>query len=190
MTRMWMVWSVILGLALVLVACGPKPAPTTPDDMAVETTPEPPKEVEPPPAPPTTEDQQESPWWENKDLVELNDEAARRGFHPNVYFELDQSNLTAEAREKLEDNARFLKENPELNATVEGHCDERGTVDYNLALGERRANSAVDYMGSLGVNRDRFRTISYGEERPVCTQGTESCWARNRRAYFVLGFGG
>lgn len=186
MTRMWMLWTVILGLSLALVACGPKPTPTTPDDMTVETPPEPAEEVPPPPAPPV-DDVVETPWWENADLRELNAEAERRGFHPNVYFEFDQSSLTDDARQKLSDNARFLKENPALMATIEGHCDERGTNEYNLALGERRANSAMDYMVSLNVGADRFRTISYGEERPVCTESTESCWARNRRAYFVLG---
>ena len=71
-------------------------------------------------------------------------------------------------------------------ATIEGHCDERGTNEYNLALGERRANAAQSYLVSLGVGQARLRTLSYGEERPVCTESTEGCWQRNRRAHFVI----
>ena len=70
--------------------------------------------------------------------------------------------------------------------TIEGHADERGTNEYNLALGERRANAVSDYLGSLGVAGDRLRTISYGEERPVCTESDESCWSQNRRAHMVI----
>ncbi|MCB1058513.1 MAG: hypothetical protein KDD11_23665, partial [Acidobacteria bacterium] len=99
MTRTWMVWSAVLTLCLTVVACGPKPAPTTPDDMTVETAP-PPAEVTPPPAPPTTQDEREVPWWENQDLAQLNDEAVRRGFYADVYFEFDQSDLTEDARQK------------------------------------------------------------------------------------------
>ncbi len=188
MSRMLMVPGiVVLGLTTILAGCGPKKGPTTPDDMEMVTKPaEPVEEVAPPPAPPTQEDVAEVPWWENKGAVELNEEAARRGFHANVFFQLDQSNLSDEARSHLADNARFLKENPNLQATLEGHCDERGTTEYNLALGDRRANTARDYISSLGVSSNRMRTISYGEERPACTQSTEGCWARNRRTHFVL----
>lgn len=188
MSRKWVALSIVGLIAIsTLVACGPKQAPTTPDEVETTTAP-PPEPVAPPPAPPVTEDAVETPWWENKDLRELNEEAARRGFHSNVYFNFDESDLLPEARQKLEENARFLKENPELKATVEGHCDERGTNEYNLALGDRRANNAKDFVVGVGVGAERLKTISYGEERPVCTESTESCWARNRRAYFVLSF--
>ena len=83
-------------------------------------------------------------------------------------------------------NAEALKRFDFLRVTVEGHCDERGTVEYNLALGERRAKAAYDYLVSLGVPADRLKTVSYGKEVPVCTQSTEDCWQRNRRAHFTV----
>jgi peptidoglycan-associated lipoprotein len=178
----------ILILTLTFVGCGPKPQPTPPPPPVVEETPPPPPRVEPPPTPPVEEDPVEKPWHENLDLKALNDEAVERGFQPNVYFEFDQSDLTEETRQRLTTNARFLKENPSLKVTLEGHCDERGTTDYNLALGDRRANATKDYLSSLGVTDSRQRTISYGEERPVCTESNEACWQRNRRTYLVLGF--
>lgn len=187
MIRTWAILTIAGLLAVSLLAsCGPKPKPTTPDEVEVATKPAPAETVAPPVAPPTEADVVETPWWENKDLVALNEEAARRGFAADIYFEFDLSDLRPEARQKLDGNARFLKENPSLRATVEGHCDERGTNEYNLALGERRAVTATDYLSSQGVAASRFKTISYGEERPVCTESTESCWARNRRAHFVL----
>jgi peptidoglycan-associated lipoprotein len=79
-----------------------------------------------------------------------------------------------------------MKENPGYLFTIEGHCDERGTNEYNLALGQRRATAAKDYVVSLGVAADLLRTISYGEERPFCRQSDESCWQQNRRAHFVV----
>jgi peptidoglycan-associated lipoprotein len=188
MSRFWMVSLVILVLALTVVACGPKPQPTPPPPPVIEETPPPPPKVEPPPAPSTDQDKQEKPWYTDLSVKALNDQAVSRGFYPNIYFDLDKSDLREDAREKLAANARFLRENAELKATVEGHCDERGTEDYNLALGDRRANTARDYLTSLDVSGSRMRTISYGEERPVCTESTEGCWQRNRRAYFVLGF--
>ncbi len=187
MSRMWMALGfVTLTLGLVTTACGPKEAPTTPAEIEVKETPPPAEPVPPPVAPPTDNDVQETPWWKNKTLVELNNEAERLGFSRSVYFELDQSDLTDEATQKLAANARFLKEHPELQVTIEGHCDERGTNEYNLALGDRRAHAAGDYLTSLGVSSRREKTISYGEERPVCTESTTACWARNRRAFFIL----
>ncbi len=177
----------LLTLTLFSMGCRPKPTPTTPDEVAVVNTPAPaPERVQPPPAPPTDTDVAESPWWQNKSLVELNDEAARRGFYREVYFEFDKADLTDDSRQRLAANARFLKENAKLQATIEGHCDERGTFDYNIALGDRRANTAKDYVSSLGVDGSRQKTISYGEEKPVCTGTDESCWGKNRRAVFIL----
>ncbi len=79
-----------------------------------------------------------------------------------------------------------MRAHPNFRFLVEGHCDERGTNEYNLALGERRANAATGYLASLGIDGMRMRTVSYGEERPVCTESNESCWQRNRRARFVI----
>ncbi len=103
----------------------------------------------------------------------------------NVYFEFDRYDLTSEALQTLADNARVLKAHPEARVVVEGHCDERGTVEYNLALGDKRAKAARDYMISLGVNAAQILTISYGKERPLDPSETENAWAKNRRAEFA-----
>ena len=107
------------------------------------------------------------------------------GVLKDAYFAYDSSELDGPARDVLAANAEWLKENPRARTEVEGHCDERGTVEYNLALGARRAKAAKDYLVSLGVSAGRLSTISYGEELPVCREATESCYARNRRAHFV-----
>ena len=116
----------------------------------------------------------------------VNQELLRRGFLPDIYFDFDASALSAEARQRLFTDAGLLKGAPALKLTVEGHCDERGTSEYNLALGERRAHTVQEYLGSLGVDPSRLRTISYGLDRPVCTEHEESCWAKNRRAHLVV----
>jgi peptidoglycan-associated lipoprotein len=104
----------------------------------------------------------------------------------DVYFDFDSHSLTAEARETLRANANWLKSNPAARAEIEGHSDERGTNEYNLALGAKRAQTAKDFLATLGVGADRLSTISYGEEIPACKEATESCWQRNRRARFVV----
>jgi peptidoglycan-associated lipoprotein len=104
----------------------------------------------------------------------------------HIYFDFDKSELKAPARAILENKAAWLREHGEYKVRVEGHCDERGTNEYNLALGERRANSAYKYLNALGVSQGRVTTISYGEERPVCTEHNEGCWAKNRRDEFKL----
>jgi peptidoglycan-associated lipoprotein len=120
------------------------------------------------------------------DLQVVNDELRRRGFAADVYFQYDEATLSDETRDRLSKNADLLKGAPQLVLIIEGHADERGTNEYNLALGERRANAAKDYLTSLGVADGRLRTLSYGEERPVCTESEESCWAQNRRAHMVV----
>ena len=103
----------------------------------------------------------------------------------DIYFDFDQHNLSSEAKSTLEANARELKRMSDAGVTIEGHCDERGTKAYNLALGEKRANAAKDYLVTLGVTASRINTISYGKERPFDTGTGESAWAKNRRAHFV-----
>ncbi len=103
-----------------------------------------------------------------------------------VFFAFDKYSLQSEARSTLEKQAIWLKKYPQLSITVEGHADERGTREYNLALGERRANSAKDYLVALGVPASRIRTISYGKERPVALGSNEAAWAQNRRAVTVV----
>ena len=104
----------------------------------------------------------------------------------NIHFAFDSYNLSEPAQQVLSRLAEYLRTNPDITVTIEGHCDDRGTDDYNLALGERRAESARVFLGNLGVGNQRLNTISYGEERPVVTGQNESAWARNRRAQFVI----
>jgi peptidoglycan-associated lipoprotein len=94
--------------------------------------------------------------------------------------------LEGEARETLKANADWLKKNPAARVEIEGHCDERGTNEYNLALGAKRAQAAKDYLVTLGIATERLSTISYGEEIPVCREQNESCWQQNRRDRFVI----
>jgi peptidoglycan-associated lipoprotein len=102
-----------------------------------------------------------------------------------IYFDFDRYNLRDDAKADLKKNVDVMKQDQNLRITVEGHCDERGTVEYNLALGERRAKSARDYMVSMGVSADRVSTISYGKERPATFGHDEDAWAKNRRDEFV-----
>ncbi len=103
-----------------------------------------------------------------------------------VYFDFDKYDLKDEARETLAKNAQLLKDNPGLVLRLEGNCDERGSNEYNLALGERRANSAKKYLVYLGISPDRLETISYGEEKPLCREHNEDCWWKNRRVDSVI----
>jgi peptidoglycan-associated lipoprotein len=103
----------------------------------------------------------------------------------DVHFAFDSYELDEQARQTLRDSAEWLKDNPKTRVEIEGHCDERGTVEYNLALGAKRAKAAKDYLSALGVSADRMSTISYGEELPLCSEHTEACWAENRRCHFV-----
>jgi peptidoglycan-associated lipoprotein len=114
------------------------------------------------------------------------EEIEKSGLLKEVFFEFDKADIREQDRETLSQNAAALKKFDFLRITVEGHCDERGTVEYNLALGERRAKAASDYLVSLGVTADRLKTVSYGKEVPVCTQSSEECWLKNRRAHFTV----
>lgn len=107
-------------------------------------------------------------------------------FSEKIYFEYDRSDLSVEAREILKKIAAALSENPSYSIDIAGHCDERGTIEYNLALGERRARSAKKFLMALGISGDNISTVSYGEERPVDPQSTEEAWAKNRRDEFTL----
>jgi peptidoglycan-associated lipoprotein len=102
-----------------------------------------------------------------------------------IHFDFDRAELSSEAREILGKVAGQLKATPRKTLTIEGHCDERGTNEYNLALGQLRADAAARYLQTLGIDKKRIKTISYGEERPICTESTEACWHRNRNATFV-----
>ena len=104
----------------------------------------------------------------------------------DVYFDFDKSNLKPAAQENLLQKADWLRENSDVTVTIEGHCDERGTNEYNLALGDRRAESIKAFLVNLGISASRLTTISYGEERPVCFESDEECWAKNRRGHFTI----
>jgi peptidoglycan-associated lipoprotein len=104
----------------------------------------------------------------------------------DVYYDLDKADIRADARGALAKTAEFLRQNGQVKISVEGHCDERGSTEYNLALGDRRAQAAKQFLVSLGVSADRIETVSWGKERPFCTASSEDCWQQNRRAHFVL----
>ncbi len=174
---------VVAALALVsaLPACHHKPpaAPPPPPPAAPETpppAPAPPPKVEAPP--------QVDEYARLKSMSA--DEIDKMGLLADIHFEYDKADIREADRATLTKNADVLKKFDFLRITVEGHCDERGTVEYNLALGERRAKAAYDYLVSLGVPADRLKTVSYGKEVPVCTDSNEACWQRNRRAKFTV----
>jgi peptidoglycan-associated lipoprotein len=104
----------------------------------------------------------------------------------DIHFDFDQSTLRTEDQEVLKRNADWLKKNSSVSIEIEGHCDERGTIEYNLALGDRRARSAKDFLVNLGVSSTRMRTISYGKEMPLDPGHTEAAWAKNRRDHFTI----
>ena len=153
-----------------LTATGPGGTLNKPALVTV-TAPPPP----PPPAPKVTES--------------LPDRLAREV--KDAFFDYDKSDIRDDARSALTQDAdalkRILGEFPNAVITVEGHCDERGSAEYNLGLGDRRATAAKDFLVQLGVPADKLKTISYGKERPVCTESNEDCWQRNRRAHFTAG---
>jgi len=135
----------------------------------------------PPPPPPPTITPRSTGTLEGRVNSELQD----------AYFDYDKSDIRGDARDALTRDAAALKsilgDFPNASIVLEGHCDERGSAEYNLGLGDRRASAAKDFLVQLGVPGDRIRTISYGKERPVCTDSTEECWQKNRRAHFSPG---
>ena len=103
----------------------------------------------------------------------------------DIYFEYDKSDIRADQQGSLQSDISFLRQHPNISFTIEGHCDERGSTEYNLALGDSRANSVRNALVQAGVAADHIKTISYGKERPFCTESTEACWQQNRRGHFV-----
>jgi len=157
-----------------LTATGPGGTITASATLAVASPP-PPAQEAPPPAPAPRQTIEERVSSETQD----------------AYFDYDKSDVRSDARDALTKDAAALKsilaDFPNAVITVEGHCDERGSAEYNIGLGDRRASSAKDFLVSLGVPGDKLKTVSYGKERPQCTESTESCWQRNRRAHLSVG---
>lgn len=122
----------------------------------------------------------------SEDLTEANRVARERGWIQDAFFEFDASTLDADAQEALRQSSVWLRRNPGYRLRIEGHCDERGTEQYNLALADRRADSAASYLVTLGVDRAMIESVSYGEERPFEEGSNETAWAQNRRAHLVL----
>ena len=117
---------------------------------------------------------------ENKSLSELFEQNVK-----DAFFDFNKSDVRADARDNLAKTAEFLRSYPQIRVTIEGHCDERGSTEYNIGLGERRAQAAKNYLISLGISATRMDTVSWGKERPFCSEHDESCWQQNRRAHFV-----
>jgi peptidoglycan-associated lipoprotein len=178
----------VLMMVLVVGACGkkkspvvrPMPAPPPPAVTPAPPPPTPPQPVTEPPIVPPEPVVEASV--DAKPLDELNKE----GLLKPVFFDLDAAELSPDAQQTLNQDAALLKEHSTWAITIEGHCDERGTAEYNLALGERRAVAARTYLVSLGIAADRLHTVSYGKEFPFDPGHAESAWSKNRRAHFVI----
>jgi peptidoglycan-associated lipoprotein len=184
-------------LAVVLMVITPACKTTkknVPPPVVPETAP---PMVEPPPPPPTEEvkpreDFVKEPAVEEEvvptDIESLNKWAQQKGYIHDAFFNFDESTLDGDAQAALSGSATWLKgkDGAGYNLLIEGHCDERGTEQYNLALGDRRANTAREYLNTLGIDGNRIRTVSYGEERPFEAGHDDSSWAQNRRAHLVL----
>jgi peptidoglycan-associated lipoprotein len=138
----------------------------------------------PPPAGPMTQSTTQS------SIIPGSAEDLRVNVGDTVHFAFDRSDVQDEDRGTLQRQAAWLQKFPQIRVTIQGNCDERGTREYNLALGARRANAVKEYLVSLGVSAARLETISYGKERPSCTESSESCWAQNRRGVTVISSGG
>jgi peptidoglycan-associated lipoprotein len=161
---------VALTLSFLFVGCSKEePPPPTAEAQPRPVAPPPPPPA-PAPAPGPSISQQAFQDFQNQD----------------IFFDFDKYDLRMDARGVLDRKAGFLNQNSSVRSQIEGHCDERGTNEYNLALGERRANAAKQYLTTAGVSPARLTTISYGEERPLDPGHNEAAWARNRRAHFVI----
>ena len=184
---------VVVGLGLFAMACPKKPKPVTQPPAVVETPAPNVAPVVPTPVETKVENKdfvQEKPIVAEQlpaDIEELNRFVQQHGYIQDAFFGYDESALTAAGQAALTTSANWLKgDGKAYNLLIEGHCDERGTEQYNLALGDKRANIAKEYLATLGVDAARIRTVSYGEERPFDPGHDESAWSKNRRAHLVL----
>jgi peptidoglycan-associated lipoprotein len=180
---------VIASLCLVLVlgaaACAKKaPAspPPPPPPPPAPSAPPPPPPPPPPPAAPAPAPLTEDDLFARKSLDQINAERPLG----DVYFDLDKSTIREDGVATLTKNATWLKRWAATRILIEGHCDERGTSEYNIALGDRRAGAVRAYLAGLGIATDRITVVSKGKESPVCTESTEACWQQNRRGHFII----
>ena len=184
MTDLRLIALTVLCATVVSMGCGKKVPPATSAAAAPsvgdEAPPPPPRGAASEPASAVTLSDEEL--FARKTLDELNAERPLA----DVLFELDEWSFGDDARAILQKNADWLRRWASTRITVEGHCDDRGTGEYNLALGERRANAVKEYLGSLGVTPDRILAVSKGEESPVCSEADENCWQRNRRGHPMI----
>lgn len=163
----------IAGMSALLAACASTPPATT----------------EVPPSEPPQTTRTETPGTVDQGPVPGTEAHFVATAGDRVFYDLDRSTLTAAGRETLRRQADWLNAYPGTDILIAGNCDERGTREYNLALGARRANAARDYLVSLGVSPSRIQTVSYGKERPTCRESSESCWALNRNAITMISGG-
>jgi len=188
MTRTRVLMSAIaLMTALAVSGCAkkvppPAPAPPPPPPAAAPAPPPPPPPPPPAPAPPPPRQLTEDEIFSQKTLDQLNAERPLG----DVFFDLDESTIRDDAKGFLQRNADWMKRWTSTAITVEGHCDSRGSSEYNLALGTRRANAVKDYLVSLGVQGGRVTVISKGKEQPFCSDENEACWQQNRRGHFIV----
>jgi peptidoglycan-associated lipoprotein len=175
-----------LVLVLGVAACGKKaPAVSPPPPIpptAPATPPAPPAPPAPPPSAPAPRALTEDEIFAQKTADQLN----REGVLADVFFDLDASTIRTDGRAALTANANYLKRWTSVRFNIEGHCDERGTAEYNLGLGDRRANAVKAYLVELGVPADRITVVSKGKETPFCSEHNEACWQQNRRGHFVI----
>jgi peptidoglycan-associated lipoprotein len=177
----------VLTVALMVSACGKKPPapPPAPPPPPVPTAP--PAKPEPPPPPPPATPPPAPKLTEEELFAKMSlDELNKKGVLTDVFFALDSIELSQESRGSLSKNIEYLKRWSSTKIMVEGHADSRGTNEYNLALAERRAGAARDYLVSLGLTADRVTIVSKGEEAPFCTEENEACWQQNRRGHFIF----
>ena len=180
----------ILALAAVLAAATachkkvPPPAPAPPPPPPPAATPAPPPPPPPPPAPtpPPPRPLTEEEIFARKSLEQLNSEKPL----DDVFFDLDKSDIRDDGKSALQKDADWMKKWTSTQMSVEGHCDSRGSSEYNLSLGSRRANAVKDYLVSLGIAASRVTIVSKGKEQPFCSENSESCWQQNRRGHFVI----
>jgi peptidoglycan-associated lipoprotein len=178
-------WGVSMGACAKKTPPVTQPLPAEPPPAVTPAPPPPPPAPAPTPAPPPVTPAPEDVL-QTANLDELNRLVASQGLIKPVFYAFDSAELSPEAVATLKANADVLRKYSSWRLTIEGHCDERGTAEYNLALGERRAVAARTYLVTLGIPADRIQTVSYGKEFPFDLGHTEEAWANNRRAHFVI----